>query len=221
MTPKQKILNCLTIAYLQTVANAHGLEGVARLGKEDLVTALSRKGSVKVEMILNDLSLEDLKTVCQGMEMDDTGRSKAELVDRIMGRDGGESTSTKKERPSETLMFDMENSEKQSKRKAKKPKPSAGKVKEKRTRPNGAKDYCQYRHDDLRVNNPPVGLVTPESDPDGKRREYRYDPHIDPALHSTAAVPRWRRSSTRLWLRTIPGCSARPWKPSSACRRPI
>jgi hypothetical protein len=37
--------------------------------------------------------------------------------------------------------------------------------------------------DEQRVNNPPVGLVTPETDPDaGQKRTYAYDPHLDPAL---------------------------------------
>lgn len=34
-----------------------------------------------------------------------------------------------------------------------------------------------------RVNNPPVGLVTPETDPDaGAKKTYAYDPHLDPQL---------------------------------------
>ncbi len=34
-----------------------------------------------------------------------------------------------------------------------------------------------------RVNNPPVGLVTPETDPDaGVKKTYAYDPHLDPQL---------------------------------------
>lgn len=33
-----------------------------------------------------------------------------------------------------------------------------------------------------RVNNPPVGLVTPETDQDGTRKGYAFDPHIDPQL---------------------------------------
>jgi adenine-specific DNA-methyltransferase len=34
-----------------------------------------------------------------------------------------------------------------------------------------------------RVNNPPVGLVTPDTDPDaGAKQTYAYDPHIDPQL---------------------------------------
>jgi adenine-specific DNA-methyltransferase len=34
-----------------------------------------------------------------------------------------------------------------------------------------------------RVNNPPVGLVTPDTDPDaGAKTTYAYDPHLDPQL---------------------------------------
>jgi len=41
----------------------------------------------------------------------------------------------------------------------------------------------QYDHKDKkRVNNPPVGLVTPETDKDKPAKKYAYDPHIDPAL---------------------------------------
>lgn len=40
-----------------------------------------------------------------------------------------------------------------------------------------------YTHaDEKRVNNPPVGLVTPETDRDAGKQTYAYDPHIDPAL---------------------------------------
>ncbi|MHA2649786.1 MAG: hypothetical protein V2G45_09195, partial [bacterium JZ-2024 1] len=42
-----------------------------------------------------------------------------------------------------------------------------------------------YEHRDKeRVNNPPVGLVTPETDRDAgqKRKTYGYDPHLDPQL---------------------------------------
>lgn len=42
----------------------------------------------------------------------------------------------------------------------------------------------QYEHTgEERVNNPPVGLVTPQTDPDqGARKSYAYDPHLDPQL---------------------------------------
>ncbi|MFS8911023.1 DUF559 domain-containing protein [Synechococcus sp. H60.3] len=56
-----------------------------------------------------------------------------------------------------------------------------------------------YEHRDKeRVNNPPVGLVTPENDPDAgqKKKRYAYDPHLDPQLvwagkaeHTSFEVP--------------------------------
>ena len=45
----------------------------------------------------------------------------------------------------------------------------------------------QYEHTgEERVNNPPVGLVTPQTDPDrGAKKSYEYDPHLDPQLQWT------------------------------------
>jgi len=65
-------------------------------------------------------------------------------------------------------------------------------------RKRSKKDIEQYDHKDKqRLNNPPVGLVTPETDKDtGKKNKYQYDPHIDPALqwagkaeHTSFEVP--------------------------------
>ena len=54
-----------------------------------------------------------------------------------------------------------------------------------------------YEHRDKeRVNNPPVGLVTPETDRDSGSKSYAYDPHLDPQLqwsgkaeHTSFEVP--------------------------------
>jgi hypothetical protein len=44
----------------------------------------------------------------------------------------------------------------------------------------------QYVHDyEKRPYNPPVGLVTPETDKEMPRRKYQYDPHLDPQLQWT------------------------------------
>lgn len=41
----------------------------------------------------------------------------------------------------------------------------------------------QYDHrGKKRVNNPPVGLVTPDTDKETGNKRYAYDPHIDPSL---------------------------------------
>ncbi len=39
-----------------------------------------------------------------------------------------------------------------------------------------------YRHEQKRKNNPDVGVVTPETDPEQPKTVWAYDPHIDPAL---------------------------------------
>ena len=40
-----------------------------------------------------------------------------------------------------------------------------------------------YTHnEEKRVNNPPVGLVTPQTDRDTGKKLYAYDPHLDPSL---------------------------------------
>lgn len=45
------------------------------------------------------------------------------------------------------------------------------------------KEVGQYTHDEKdRVNIPPVGLVTPDTDKDAGKKQYQYDPHLDPQL---------------------------------------
>jgi adenine-specific DNA-methyltransferase len=54
-----------------------------------------------------------------------------------------------------------------------------------------------YAHPDKeRLNNPPIGLVTPDTDPDAGPKTYTYDPHLDPQLvwagkaeHTSFEVP--------------------------------
>lgn len=49
----------------------------------------------------------------------------------------------------------------------------------------------QYEHKDKdRSNNPPVGLVTPDTDKDSGKKTYRYDPHLDPQLQWTGKAER-------------------------------
>lgn len=55
----------------------------------------------------------------------------------------------------------------------------------KQKKSEGGKPIESYEHRDKeRINNPPVGLVTPETDSDSgqKKATYQYDPHFDPQL---------------------------------------
>lgn len=59
------------------------------------------------------------------------------------------------------------------------------------------RNIATYEHPDKnRVNNPPVGLVTPETDRDADIKDYVHDPHLDPHLswcgkaeHTSFEVP--------------------------------
>jgi len=68
----------------------------------------------------------------------------------------------------------------------------------KRTKTETKRPIESYEHTDKkRLNNPPVGLVTPQTDPDaGTKQTYIYDPHLDPQLqwagkaeHTSFEVP--------------------------------
>lgn len=51
----------------------------------------------------------------------------------------------------------------------------------------GAAQVLAYRHPDRRKNNPEVGLVNAESDPEQPKTRWAYDPHLDPALQFDSA----------------------------------
>ena len=53
-----------------------------------------------------------------------------------------------------------------------------------KTKPNAKKHIDSYAHTDKkRANNPPVGLVTSDSEPVAPtKKTYAYDPHLDPQL---------------------------------------
>lgn len=70
---------------------------------------------------------------------------------------------------------------------------------------NSKRDIEHYDHSgQKRKNNPPVGLVSPETDHDAGKKAYAYAPHLDPSLqwagkaeHTSFEVPTVR-------LRTAP-----------------
>ena len=70
-------------------------------------------------------------------------------------------------------------------------------AKTKQPRKPRKRDIENYAHTDKeRPNNPPVGLVTPDTDSDAPRKTYQHDPHIDPHLswagkaeHTSFEVP--------------------------------
>jgi adenine-specific DNA-methyltransferase len=56
-------------------------------------------------------------------------------------------------------------------------------AKQTKAKPTKKKPIEQYDHKGKqRVNNPPVGLVTPQTDKESGKKTYAYDPHLDPQL---------------------------------------
>lgn len=61
------------------------------------------------------------------------------------------------------------------------PKATSGKKKVVR-KADGPTQVLSYRHTETRVNNPEVGMVHPDNDPDQPKTVWKYDPHLDPEL---------------------------------------
>src|SRR6056297_2884818 len=57
-------------------------------------------------------------------------------------------------------------------------------------KPNGPTQVLSYRHGETRVNNPEVGMVHADTDPDGEKTRWAYDPHLDPVLNFDSARAR-------------------------------
>lgn len=56
-----------------------------------------------------------------------------------------------------------------------------------KTKKSDPKDILSYRHGETRANNPEVGMVHAESDPDQPKTQWQYDPHLDPSLNFDTA----------------------------------
>ena len=51
-----------------------------------------------------------------------------------------------------------------------------------RARSDAPPQVLSYRHPNKRANNPEVGMVHPDNDPEQPKTVWKYDPHLDPAL---------------------------------------
>ena len=78
---------------------------------------------------------------------------------------------------------------KRTKRAKRRTKTSTSKKSKKKTKISTESKIKQYIHEkEKRANNPPVGLVTPESDKDLSAKKYSFDHHLDPQLEWSGKV---------------------------------
>jgi adenine-specific DNA-methyltransferase len=70
---------------------------------------------------------------------------------------------------------------------AKEPKATTGTRKTTSRKSDDPTEVLSYRHGETRVNNPEVGMVHADTDPDGEKTHWAYDPHLDPVLNFDSA----------------------------------
>ena len=88
MSGKRSILDELTIDELRASFDRYELEVDDRRVRAQLVDALARSRRARIADILYELSRDRLKQLCRAFDLDDTGRTKAELIERLTGSAG-------------------------------------------------------------------------------------------------------------------------------------
>lgn len=188
MVQRRKLLASITRGRLLELATRFEVAGLSGKSKDEVVGAIAGARSIKTRELLAVLGRDELKALCREFGLGDAGRDKKSLVDRLLGNDGAE-------RPDKVPG---------AKGRQQDGEPATAVARTKRGSQNMAKQSTgderaieQYDHrDKTRVNNPPVGLVTPATDPDLPKKTYQYDPHLDPQLiwagkaeHTSFEVP--------------------------------
>ena len=92
-------LDVLTKPRLLEIAAALGLGVPGRWPKSEIVDAIASSARAPFPRILVLLKRDELKAICRAAGIDDSGREKATIADRILGRrrEGGTDTLTKAE----------------------------------------------------------------------------------------------------------------------------
>ena len=175
MPTKRQILENLSRSLLLEIARSFELPGLSAKPKEEILDAIMGKRSILIEEALQYLKVSDLKDICREFSISTGSAGKDDLISLLVS-DGGTADKIEKEKSIK------DKSEK--------------KVRMLKNDGNG-KPIEQYTHEhEERLNNPPVGLVTPQTDKDGAKKQYEYDPHLDPQLqwagkkeHTSFEVP--------------------------------
>lgn len=88
MATRSQILGVLTKARLLEIAWEFDVSGLSALRKADIVSTLARERSIPMEEVLDLLKRDELKAICQELGLDDSGKEKALLIERITKASG-------------------------------------------------------------------------------------------------------------------------------------
>ena len=160
MATKRKILDALTRTGLLDIARHYEITGLTAQSKADIVDALAGSRKVQPEEFLTLFGRDDLKGICQSLGLDESGREKQVLMDRLMGREA----ETKQPQPTASnTRQDMAK---------KKPKADVDGLHVEDYRHSGAK----------RKNNPPAKIAAEGTVPVMPKIVYSYSPRRPPVL---------------------------------------
>jgi type I restriction enzyme M protein len=87
MATKRRVLESASRQDLQSLADHFEVAVEDRRVKDQLVDALASSKKAGLEDILGQLNRESLKEICRTLELDDGGREKQVLVDRLLGKE--------------------------------------------------------------------------------------------------------------------------------------
>lgn len=93
MPSKRDILAELTRDELVSIVDQFELNPTSRRKKDDLLEAIAGSKKATLGEILPNLSRDRLKALCQAFAIDDSGRDKATLVDRLLATKGNRNDS--------------------------------------------------------------------------------------------------------------------------------
>ena len=85
MPPKRRVLESLTRQELQEAVDRYDLQVADRRVKDQLVDALAASRRAALPQVLESLSRDRLKEICRFLDLDDSGREKALLIERLAG----------------------------------------------------------------------------------------------------------------------------------------
>lgn len=161
MATKRKILDSITRTGLLDIARHYEITGLTAQSKGDIVDALAGNRKVQPEEFLTMFARDDLKVLCVSLGLDDSGREKQVLMDRVMGRE----TDTPE------------------------PKATASNTRQAMGKKNAKTDVDElhvedYRHSGVkRKNNPPAKIAAEGTIPPIPKIVYSYSPRRAPVLH--------------------------------------
>lgn len=85
---KRRILQALTKPELLAIADTYGLQVEDRRVRDQLIDAAAAARTIDLGAMLGDMSRDRLKELCREVGLDDSGKEKAPIIERLMGSRG-------------------------------------------------------------------------------------------------------------------------------------